>query len=59
MGGAFTPQIVIPGWIAGGVHALWVSEDPPQRMHIIFVPATHQGEHAKMFKEVEKRTKIL
>ena len=30
----FTPKIVIPGCTAGGVSALWVSEDPPRRMHI-------------------------
>ena len=24
----FTPQIVIPGWTAGGDYALWVSEYP-------------------------------
>ena len=32
-----TPQIVIPGWTAGGVLALWVSEHhPPRRKHIKF-----------------------
>ena len=32
-----TPQIVIPGWTAGGVHALWVSDHPPRRTHIYLV----------------------
>ena len=27
----------LPGWTAGGVHALWVSEDPPQRTHILSI----------------------
>ena len=27
------PQIVIPGWTAGGVRALWVSEHSSRRMH--------------------------
>ena len=30
-----THQIVIPGWTAGGVPALWVSENPPQHTHIL------------------------
>ena len=35
MGGPpFTPQIVIPGWTAGGVRELWVSKNPPRRTHI-------------------------
>ena len=36
MGGGppFTPKIVIPGWTAGGVRALWVSGDPPRCTHI-------------------------
>ena len=35
MGGIpFTPQIVIPGWTAGGVCALWVSEHPLWRTNI-------------------------
>ena len=42
MGGTppFTLQIVIPGWTAGGVRALWVSTQPPRCMHIwnIFSP---------------------
>ena len=34
-GGPFNPQIIIPGWIAGRVRALWVSKDPPWRSHIL------------------------
>ena len=34
-GPPFTPQIVISGLTAGGVHALWVSEDPPWCTHIV------------------------
>ena len=30
----FTPKIVIPGWTAGGVPALWVSEYPSRRTYI-------------------------
>ena len=33
-GGQHTSLFVIPGWTAGGVSALWVSEDPPRRTHI-------------------------
>ena len=34
-GPPFTPLIVIPGWTAGGVRGLWLSEDPSWRMHIV------------------------
>ena len=30
----YSPQILISGWTAGGVHALWVSKEPPWRTHI-------------------------
>ena len=29
-------QIIIPGWTAGGVLALWVCEHPPRRTHISY-----------------------
>ena len=32
----FTPQILIPGWTAGGVRALWVSENPLWRIRYLY-----------------------
>ena len=34
---AWTLCLHFSGWTAGGVHALWVSEDPPRHMHIMYL----------------------
>ena len=35
-GGPFSCKIIISGWTAGGVRALWESEHPPRRIVLDF-----------------------
>ena len=53
MGGTppFTPQIIIPGWTAGGVHPLWVSEHPPRKKELLKL----NWRKTKLLTKVKKR----
>ena len=41
----FTPQIVIPGWTAGGVRALSINERPPRHSHIFTISHLYRRTH--------------
>ena len=42
-------QIIIPGWTADRVHALWLIEHPPRRMHILILYGCSLADALKSF----------